>query len=459
MTTYSSSKTPQAINPLSVDVLKSWTHKVETDPVGKLAMAAVPQSGIDASIRNRKSFVKNSHHEYSDKIEKEGSPITDQKSSGRCWIFTGMNVLRVNIQREYKVEDLELSQSYLFFYDKLEKSNFFLQNIIETANEPLDSRLLSALFADVNFSDGGQFDMLTNLLNKYGVVPKSVYPDAHASTSSAKFNFFWTNKLREYGLLLRKAIADGASSDTVNEMRQTFLQEVHKILVISFGAPPAADEELTWEYTDKDKKFHRVNITPLDLYKQYAKVDANEYFSLIHDPRNKYDTLYTVNRLGNMVNGKPIEYVNAEVSALKQAAINSIQNNEAVFFGCDVGKFSDTKLGIMDTQTWDHAAAFGTGMNLTKAERLQAGSSMMTHAMTLTAVNLVDGKPTRWRVENSWGDERGKKGYFLMSDEWFDEYVFQIVTKAQYTEQKYVDVWKSKEYVVLPLWDPLGALA
>jgi bleomycin hydrolase len=452
-------KSTESINPLSVEALKSWSHQVENDPVGKLALAAVSNSGIDASIRNRKNFVKNSHHEYSDKIEKEGSPMTDQKASGRCWIFTGMNVLRVNIQRDHNIEELELSQSYLFFYDKLEKSNFFLQNIIETAHEPLDSRLMATLFSDNNFSDGGQFDMLTNLMNKYGAVPKSVFPDAHAATSSNDVNFLWTNKLREYGLLLRKAIADGKTMETVNQMRQEFLKEVHRILVIAFGVPPAADEEITWEFTDKDKKFHRVHITPLQLYKEYGKVDANEYFSLIHDPRNKFDTLYTVDRLGNVVNGKPIEYVNAEISALKQAAIKSIQNNEAVFFGCDVGKFSDSKLGIMDTGSWDHSAAFGTGINLTKEDRLRAGSSMMTHAMTLTAVNLVDGKPTKWRVENSWGDERGKKGYFLMSDEWFDEYVFQVVTKADYTEKKYVDVWKSKDYVVLPLWDPLGALA
>lgn len=442
-----------------VENFRRWQEDFLAEPLNKLAVSAVSNVGITSVIAQPTSLIQDKVNEFSDKIELEGSPVTNQNSSGRCWIFASSNVLRVGIQKAYKIENFELSQAYLFFYDKLEKSNFFLQNIIETLDEPLDSRILSTLLGDV-VSDGGQWDMIVNLVSKYGVAPKSVYPDSFNAISSSQVNYFLVNKLREYGLALRDAAkSKGLSRDQLAVLKDKFMKEVYGILVVTLGPPPKPDEKFTWEYTDKEKKFHRVEKTPVEFYESVAKFKATDYFSLINDPRNDYNTLYTVDRLGNIVGGRPIEYVNVEIDILKKAAIAAIQNNEPVFFGCDVGKFSDTKLGVMDVKGWDYAVAFGKGMEMTKAQRLKTGSSAMTHAMVLTAVNLVDGKPTKWRVENSWGDTSGVKGYLIMSDEWFNEYVYQVVTNPKYIDKKYVDIWKSKKYVVLPRWDPLGALA
>lgn len=354
---------------------------------------------------------------------------------------------------------MELSQAYLFFYDKLEKSNFFLQNIIETADLDLTSELVKTLLSDP-VSDGGQWDMMVNLVEKYGLIPQSVFPDAFNASNSGKLDYIVVNKLREYALLLRKAKnTEGASISSLNVLKERFVQEIFNILAISLGAPPKPTETFTWEYVDANGKAHSVTTTPLNFYKQIVKFDAPGHFSLIHDSRNDYNKLYTVDRLNNMVGGKPIEYVNLPIDALKQAAIASIKNNEPVFFGSDVGQFSDTKSGVMDTKAWDYELAFNTKLSMNKADRVRVGSSQMTHAMVLTAVNIVDGKPTKWKVMNSWGADVGDKGYMTMSDEWFDEYVYQVVTSSAYVDKKVTEIWKSKDFTVLPLWDPFGSLA
>jgi bleomycin hydrolase len=299
-----------------------------------------------------------------------------------------------------------------------------------------------------------------NLVTKYGLVPQSVYPDTFNAKASAEINNLVINKLREFGLILRQMTSDKrVSAAGIYSAKDQFVRQIFGILTIAFGEPPLADRPFVWEYTDKDDKFHRIQTTPLQFYREIVGVDADNYFSLIHDPRNDYNALYTVDKLGNIVGGKPLEYVNACVDELKQVAIKMIKNNEPVFFGSDVGKFSARDAGIMDVNAFDYNLAFGTTLGMTKAQRLRTGASLMTHAMVLTGVNIVDGKPTKWRVENSWGDAVGDKGYFLMSDDWFSEYVYQIVTSPKYAPKQYVAIWKSKEYRVLPRWDPLGALA
>ncbi|GMF05070.1 unnamed protein product [Ambrosiozyma monospora] len=237
------------------------------------------------------------------------------------------------------------------------------------------------------------------------------------------------------------------------------LKEIHTILSLTLGVPPKPDDEITWEYKDKFGNFHSIKTTPKKFYKKHLGFDAENYFSLINDPRNT-PGLYTVDKLGNIEGGKPIEYVNTSSTNLKKAAINAIKNNEPVFFGSDVGKFEDTKIGLLDVDSWDYKLGFGTAINLTKKQRLASGSSAMTHAMVLTGVHIVDGKPVRWKVENSWGEYGEHKGYFVMSDKWFDEYVFQVVTNETYIEDKtLVEYWKNKDYKVLPYYDPMGALA
>lgn len=444
-------------NPVTLDNLHSWEVQLLSDAKNQLALSALTKGDVKQIIQKRSAVIKDSVHVFSDKVETEGSPVTDQKSSGRCWIFAAMNVLRTFVQKKYNLEEFQFSQSYLFFYDKLEKANYFLQQIIETADQDLDSRLVQTLLAEP-VSDGGQWDMIVNLIEKYGVVPHTVYPDAFNASNSGTLNYVVIHKLREHALILRQAISDGYSTESVASIKEELVKEVHGILTLSLGNPPKPDGEIVWDYYDKNSKFNTVTITPQKLYKEYVTFDVAEHFSLIHDPRNPYKELYTVDRLGNVVGGKGIEYVNAEVDVLKQAAIKSIKNNEPVFFGSDVGKFSN-KEGIMDTTAWNYELAFNTSLGLSKEERLRTGESQMTHAMVLTGVNIVDGKPTKWRVENSWGDTAGQKGYYVMSDEWFDEYVYQVVTSSKYVSKEYSDILKSKKYTTLPRWDPLGALA
>lgn len=452
-------------NPLTETTIKSWQEKLLADPKNRLAQSAITVGNLADIVKVRSAVVEDNIHVFSDVVEFEGAPITNQRSSGRCWLFASTNIFRIAVQQKYGIPNFELSQAYLFFYDKLEKSNYFLQNIIETANLELDSMLVQTLLADP-VSDGGQWDMVVNLVEKYGLIPQSLYPDSFNAQNSAKLDYIVVNKLREYALLLRTA-AESSSSETgdndtlrvLNTLKEKFVQEIFNILVITLGSPPKADEVFTWEFLDGEGHAKTVSTTPVDFYKSVVKFDAPNHFSLIHDPRNEYNKLYTVDRLNNLVGGKKIEYVNVDIQVLKDAAIAAIKNNEPVFFGSDVGKFSETASGIMDVKAWDYKLAFNTSLGMNKADRVRVGSSAMTHAMVLTGVHIVDGKPVKWKVMNSWGAAVGDKGYMTMSDAWFDEYVYQVVTTGSYVAKDITAVWKGKDYVVLPRWDPYGSLA
>ena len=393
-------------NPISTSNLGEWSDELLSEPKNRLAQNAICNVEVKSIIRQRKAVVSDAVQVFSDKIEFEGGPITNQQSSGRCWIFASTNVFRTFLQKKYNIEEFQLSQSYLFFYDKLEKCNFFFQNIIETADEPLDSRLVQTLMHEP-ISDGGQWDMIVNLVEKYGLVPQTTFPDSYNATHSSTLNYVVIHKLREYGLVLRKlAIDKTVSTASINSLKEKFVREMYGVIALALGEPPKPNDSFTWEYYDKTGKFHSVSTTPINFYKELVGYDAGSHFSLINDPRNAYKALYTVDRLGNILGGKSIEYVNAGIDVLKKAAIKSIQNNEPVFFGSDVGQFSDSVDGVMDTNVWDYELAFNTKLGLTKEERLRVGASSMTHAMVLTAVHLVDGKSTKWKVENSWGDRQ-----------------------------------------------------
>lgn len=320
--------------------------------------------------------------------------------------------MRIPIMQRYNLDRFELSQAYLFYWDKLEKANYFLENILETANEPLDGRLLQALMAGP-VSDGGQWDMAANIVRKYGLVPQSLYPDSFNAMNSSAMDSLITSLLREDALRLRAlSSSETASSDDIGAAKEKMLREIHLILTLMLGPPPSPKEEFTWEFQDSKGKFNSVTSTPKAFADQLSDpktvrackgTDVHQLFSLVNDPRNKYNTLLTVSRLGNVWGGRPVTYVNVDMCTMKCAIIAMLRAGIAVFFGSDVGKNSNSTTGIMDTKLIDYEAGFNVRPRMNKAERLMVGESAMTHAMVLTGVHLdKDGKAVRWRVENSW---------------------------------------------------------
>ncbi|QBM90993.1 bleomycin hydrolase [Metschnikowia aff. pulcherrima] len=452
-------------NNITTTNLAAWEAKLLQDPKNRLVQNALAKNAITDIVAgsDSKLSLKNRYF-FNVEVDTIGLPsfFNNQKSSGRCWIFATCNVLRAHVIKNYnlKPDNFQLSQSYLFFYDKLEKANFFLENVIDTASEPLDSRLLQFLFSG-SVNDGGQWDMIVNVIEKYGLVPNEVFPDNAQATSTSKLNYILADKLREYALILRKLVTQNTSESEVRAAKNAMNKEVYNIIALSLGSPPKPDDLFRWEFLDKDGKYVQYETSPRDFYKTHTKYDVSKRFSLINDPRNEFEKLYTVDRLNNVAGGKPIEYVNLKLSAIKKTAIAMLKNNEPIFFGSDVGKFNDRDTGVLDTEAYDYALAFNTSLNLSKLERLQTGSSAMTHAMVITGVHIdpVSGAPVRWKIENSWGDQVGDKGYFVMTDAWFDEYVFQIVTSKKYVEKSIYELWKKKQYTTLPFYDPMGALA
>jgi len=445
--------------PIELASIEKWESSLLSDKKNLLTINALAHNSVTDVIKNHKQITRDNIDIWNTQVSLEGSPITNQKSSGRCWIFSSTNVFRTFYQKKFDIEKFELSQSYLFFWDKLEKSNYLLNNIIETSNENLESRVVQTILAN-GLSDGGQWDMIVNLVNKYGLVPKSVYDDEFHASNSSSLNYILVNKVREYALKLRSLINDEKiSKDEVLKIKDQQIHEIYNIIALLLGPPPKADEEFIWEYKDKSNKTHLIKTSPLEFAHSLVDLQINETFSLINDPRNPYDQLYTVDRLNNVVGGKPIDYVNVKSIIQKKVIIDSLKDNQPVFFGCDVGKFSDRNSGILDTEAFDYELAFNTKLGLTKEQRLKVGSSAMTHAMVITAVHVIDGKIQRYKIQNSWGDTAGNKGYFVATDKWFDEYVYQVVTTTKYAPKYLTDIWKKGDYNVLPIYDPMGALA
>lgn len=368
--------------------------------------------------------------------------------------------------KKRKLESLELSQKYLFYYDKLEKSNFFLEQIIDTAEEDVDSRLVQRLLESI-VADGGQWDMVYNLVKKYGLVPQAIYPETWSAQNSRFLKAILGTKLREFALKLRRLSRAGgttAQADLIHSKAE-MMQEIQKILTLLLGAPPHPTEEFTWEYTDKDGKTQEVRTTPMSFAEEtcYSDLDCNinNMVSLVHDPRHDPLRLLTVSRLGNVIGGRDTTYVNVDMGTLKTACVAMIQAGQPIFFGCDFGKFRDKATGILDMGNFDYESGFGTDMlGMSKEERLVMGESRLTHAMILTAVHLCEstGKPIRWKIQNSHGPDSGSKGCYVMTDAWMDEFVYQVVVDLRFVDEKVRDVMK-QDPIVLPLWDPIGALA
>ena len=441
---------------ISLDMIKSYQKNSSSDPALKLSRNAATHNEITDLAMDWDEYRK-INHTFSEQITGE-MKITNQRSSGRCWGYAGLNLFRIYLGRKHNLRNFEFSQTYFMFWDKLEKSNYFLNSVIETAGENWDSRLMMHLLHSP-IQDGGQWDMWVNLINKYGVVPKSEMPETYQSGKSMRMNRMITRKLREYAKELRDSI-NIQKSEEVYALKNIMLSTIYKMLVIHLGEPP---ESFNWQVRDKKKGFHRFkNLTALSFFKEHVGIELNDLVCLINCPMSdkEYDRVYTVEFLGNVIEGNPIRYLNIDIDVLKNASIESIKNNDPVWFGCDVGKYLHRTHGVMDTKLFDFNLFYGTEFSLDKASRLEYGESKMTHAMLFTGVDLDSkGKPIKWRVENSWGERNGEKGYYIMSDEWFDQYLYEVVVSKKYLESDIVALYEKQDAQLLPPWDPMGALA
>ena len=444
-------------NSLSLELIESYRQKVLNDDKSKLSMNSAIHNDIVKLSMNWEEFRK-IDHTFSDVITDE-MKATNQKSSGRCWGFAGLNLFRIYLARKHNLKDFQFSQNYFMFFDKLEKSNYFLESVIKTSSEHWNSRIMMHLLSDP-IQDGGQWDMWVNLIDKYGVVPQSEMPESFQSSSSRRMNTMITRKLREFALKIRTLIKDGLSSDEIRNNKEEMMGEIYKMLSIHLGTPPKVFD---WKIRDKKNKLVYDNkLTPIKFFDKHVGLNLSDYVCLINCPMadKDYNKLYTVDFLGNVIEGNPIKYLNVQSTIMKEAAVKSIKDNNPVWFGCDVGKYFNRELGIMDDKLFDFELFYGTNFELTKKERLEYGESQMTHAMLFTGVDLnSNGQSTKWRVENSWGTKNGDKGYHIMSDTWFDEFNYEVVVEKKYLSDHLIKIFDEQEPISLPPWDPMGALA
>ncbi len=442
-------------NSITYEDLAAFSDRFAASTAGRVAMHAVTNNGVLKSALDQEAMRRNPHH-FSTELTQ--GDITSQKKSGRCWMFAATNCMRYQVIHRFHLETFELSQNYPLFYDKLEKANYFLESILETLSEPVEGRLVSHLLRDP-LGDGGQWDMFVNLVKKYGMVPKDAMPETAVSGGTAEMTAAMTEKLREDACILRAMHGGGKALDDLRAAKDSMMSDIYGMLCICLGRPP---QKFDFEFTDKDGKFTRdEGLTPQAFFEKYVAMDLDDYVSLINAPTadKPFYRSYSVKYLGNVAGGRPVRYLNLPVERLKQAAAAQMKDGEPVWFGCDVGKSSDRDSGIMDTKLYDRESLFGVRFGMDKGQRLTYGQSLMTHAMVLTGVDEDSaGKFLRWRVENSWGKDCGKDGYFVMSDDWFTEYTYQVVVHKKYLTAEELAAYEADPIMLEP-WDPMGSLA
>lgn len=432
-------------------MLKELSDSYRPTGTEKALQNVMMNNNINVLTQNRENMTELDTW-FSNSVESKG--ITDQKSSGRCWLFTGMNVLRAKMIADNKLGAFEFSQVYSFFYDQLEKSNLFLQGVIDTRKKPFDDRTVEWLFKNP-LSDGGTFTGVADLIAKYGVVPKGVMSETYTSNNTGAFTSLLKRKLREYGLRLREAAEDGAKEKELLTMKKEQLKVVYRMLAQVYGTPPT---EFTWAPKDANGKYREEpqTYTPQSFYEKYIGWDLqNDYVMLMNDPTRPYWKSYEIEYDRHTYDGHNWLYVNLPLDEIKAMAIASIKDSVMMYFSCDVGKYLDTKRGTLDIANYDYESFIGTDLGMNKRERIITFDSGSSHAMTLKAVDIdKDGKPVKWQVENSWGASSGYQGTLIMTDEWFNEYMFRLVVDKKYVPAKVLDVLKSKP-VMLPAWDPM----
>ena len=432
---------------ISEDMLGRIRQGYTGTPEQKAVKNALASNSIAALAVNSENLSMIDTH-FSHQVKTKG--ITDQKSSGRCWLFTGLNVLRAKMITKYDLPEFEFSQNYNSFYDLLEKSNLFLQAIIDTRNLPMDDRKVDWLMKNP-IGDGGQFTGVSNLIMKYGVVPKSAMPETFQSNNTGQMTMILKWKLREFALELREM-----KSAKLAERKEVMLTEIYRILVECLGVPPT---EFEWTRYNKEGKVVSVKkYTPKGFYNEFIGEDLeNNYVMIMNDPTREYGKVYEIEYDRHVYDGENWLYINLPIERVKELAIASIKDNTAMYFSCDVGKFSNSKKGTLDINNMDYESLFRTKFPMDKKQRIQTYSSGSSHAMTMIAVDLDEaGKPRKWMVENSWGAASGYKGNLIMTDKWFEEYMFRVVLEKKYVPADVLKMLEQKP-VLLPAWDPMFA--
>lgn len=431
---------------ITQDMLNQIKSSYKHTPADKAIYNAMAETSIAVLAKNHENLA-NFDTNFTNKVVSHG--ITDQQQSGRCWLFTGLNVLRAHMMAKYGLDEMEFSQNYCFFYDQLEKANLFLQGIIDTREKPMDDKMVEWLFRNP-ISDGGQFTGISDVIGKYGVVPSSVMPETYSSENTSQIARLVGLKLREFGLQLRDEAAKGVKVSALEAKKTEMLSTVYRMLALAFGEPV---ERFTWTMNGETKEY-----TPQSFYQEYLGNDlTNNYVMLMNDPSREYYKCYEIDFDRHVYDGKNWTYVNLPVEDIKAMAIESIKDSTMMYFSCDVAKFLDSKRGTLDLKNFDYESLMGTTFGMNKKQRVQTFASGSSHAMTLMAVDLdKDGKPKKWMVENSWGAEAGYKGHLIMTDEWFDEYMFRLVVEKKYVPEKVLNILKQKP-IRLPAWDPMFA--
>ena len=439
--------------------LSQMAEAYKKDAAQQIAEQAVKNNGIHASSEREHVVVTENNFVFSVDVDSEA--VANQRQSGRCWMFSALNFLRFHMEKSLKLPkgSFQLSQNYNFFYDKLEKSNFFMENIIKYAGSDLNDRRVDFLLATPQ-QDGGDFDPICALIEKYGVVPLEAMPDTAVTKNTSEFNAVLNRVLREDAFKLRKLVREGKSEKEVDDARRAMLSEIYRILCVSFGEPP---KTVDFEYRDTDKKYHADRgLTPLEFYKKYlGDVKLEDYVGVMNLPVEgmEYGKMYTIDMTGEVLGSKrKLHYVNVPIDVMKEATIKQLKAGEPVWFGCDVLQDSDFVKGILSLNLYDVQKMFGIKFDMDKGERFQYNQSLPTHAMTMAGVDLdADGKPIRWKVENSWGTTAhdkpvGHQGYFIMDDSWFDQYMYEVAVRKEYLPEEYQKALET-EPEVLPYWN------
>lgn len=419
-------------------------------PENKAILNALTNNEIKDLTKNRQAYMKTDHY-FKYRVNVKG--ITDQKSSGRCWMFTGLNVLRPKVMEKLNLSSFEFSTNYLFFWDQFEKANLFLQAIIDNADKPMDDKTVEWLFKNP-ISDGGVWNSLTNLIEKYGCVPKEVMPETKQSENTRWMNRLLSRKLREDGLILREMAANKTSKADLENKKLEMLQDIYKMLVFNLGVPP---EEFKWRFKDKDGNISEYKTyTPQSFYKEIlSDVNFDDYVMLMNDPSKEYYKVYEIEYDRNVYEGKNWLYLNLPADEIKKFALESIKNNEAMYASCDVGKQLDNEYGLLSPDNYDYESLYRVKFGMNKKERIITFDSGSSHGMALVAVDVDNNeKPVKWQFENSWGASSGNNGYLTFTDKWFDEYMFRVVVLKKFIDQKTLDLLKQKP-VKLPPYDPM----